>query len=59
MFERQSRWNLITDWIWLIKETEVKIDSMGTSPVVQCLRLPMQGAQGQSLVRELDPTCRN
>ena len=33
----------------------------GTSLVVQCLRLwlPVQGAQVQSLVRELDPTCHN
>ena len=28
-------------------------------PVVQWLRLPMQRAGVQSLVRELDPTCHN
>ena len=38
---------------------EAKISSAGTSLVVQWSRLPMQGAQLQPLVRELDPAGRN
>ena len=37
------------------------MERVGTSPVVQWLRRlsPKVGAQVQSLVKELDPVCRN
>ena len=51
-------------WIWAMSATIFllkKIGSSGTSLVVQRLELcvPMQGAQVQSLVGELDPACCN
>ena len=38
---------------------DLAIAEVEASLVVQWLRLSMQGAQVQFLVRELDPTCHN
>ena len=48
--------------VTILPRYKVKKKTMwGTSLVIQWLKLqlPMQGAQVQSLVRELDPTCHN
>ena len=43
----------------LDREESFKNLRQGSCLMAQCLRLPVQGAQDQSLVRELDPTYRN
>ena len=45
--------------VWSLKESVKRQSHVGTSLVVQWLRLclPMQGVQDQSLVGSLDPTC--